>query len=67
MSNERGQWIYAGHQYDADVYVNLETGQKKHIGTESFTDRPKVYDGKYQPGWVSWRPDSEDIHRCDYR
>jgi len=49
MSNERGQWVHAGRQYDADVFVNLETGEKKHIGTETFSDKPKVYDGDPNP------------------
>jgi hypothetical protein len=47
MSNKkRSNWVHAGKDLEADVFVNLDTGETKHIGTK-VTDgnSPQVYDG----------------------
>lgn len=46
MSKKRSRWVHAGQQFEADVYVDVETGRVKHVGT-TLTDgnAPKVYDG----------------------
>ena len=41
-----GNWVKAGRKHDADIYINLDTNEKKHIGTKLTSDDPEVYDGE---------------------
>ena len=45
MSKGSGNWVKAGQKYGADIYVNLDTGKTKHVGTKTASRDPKVYDG----------------------
>lgn len=49
---QNGAWVYAGHKYDADVFINLDTGKKKHIGTRVTSDDPEIYNG--EPSFVGF-------------
>ncbi|MBI4021296.1 MAG: hypothetical protein HY369_03570 [Candidatus Aenigmarchaeota archaeon] len=43
-------WVYVGTTYEAPTFVNIETGQTKHIGTELTNGNvPRVYDGPPSP------------------
>lgn len=42
---QNGTWVYAGHKYDADVFINLDNGEKKHIGTKLTSNDRQIYDG----------------------
>ena len=46
MGRKRGSWVHVGKDLEADVFVDLDTGKTKHIGTK-VTDGNvrKVYDG----------------------
>ena len=39
-------WVHAGHKYDADIYIDLNTGEKKHIGTKLTSNDPEIYSGE---------------------
>ena len=41
-----GNWVKAGRKHDADIYINLDTNEKKHIGTKLTSDDPEIYDGE---------------------
>jgi len=43
----KSKWVRAGRKLEADIYVDLESGRTKHVGTK-VTDGnvPKVYDGE---------------------
>ena len=47
MGKKQGSsWVHVGKELEADVFVDLDTGETKHVGTK-VTDgnAPKVYDG----------------------
>ena len=48
MKNNKNNssWIWAGHKFDSDIFINLDTGEKKHIGTKLTSDDPQIYDGE---------------------
>lgn len=48
-------WVHAGKELEADVFVNLDTGETKHLGTK-LTDgnAPKLYpSGPSRKGYVA--------------
>lgn len=43
----KGTWVHAGKQYEADVFVNLDSGETKHLGTKVTDGNARqLYDGK---------------------
>ncbi len=54
MADQKGSWVKVGRKRESDIYVNLDTGEKKHIGTEITSNKPKVYDGDPSlPGYIA--------------
>lgn len=49
---QNGTWVYVGRKYDSDVFINLDTGEKKHIGTKLTSDDPEIYKG--EPSFVGF-------------
>lgn len=41
-----GNWVEAGEKYDSKIYINLDTGEKVHIGTKLTSEEPEIYKGE---------------------
>ena len=50
--NKSNNWVYVGRKYDADMFINLDTGEKKHIGTKLTSDDPHLYNG--EPSFIGF-------------
>ena len=42
----KGNWVEVGKKHDATSYVNLDTGEKVHIGTKLTSNEPEIYRGE---------------------
>jgi len=45
-NRRRGSWIHVGRKHDAEIFVDLDTGETKHLGTKATSNDPKLYDGE---------------------